>query len=327
MKYIANPFSRIPIHKDSHVHGWSQYWARVLGAVIYRGDYSHLGPSDTVYLDHGVNFSGSLNLFGGLSDEVASNIANLVKSKAKLVSLDIPMPDYGAILAGRVGKSSTSKLWTRQLSEDFTTMVLNTKKHVDYNSLKLPWLTVGDSHSAAFASAESSICRINGKTMAGLTKIIQDSSVKPNKYIVGMTFCSGSVDVRHHILRDNDPKSYVKRLVDSYIKAVLDYRDRHSIELVEVCAPVPVEFEGRKIPKTGFFLGEPFYGSQKDRSDMTRRVIDLLRKHASKTNGLSFVMPPKNWYAMDPESYAKDIMELGGSFHISPMHYRSTGGW
>jgi hypothetical protein len=34
-------------------------------------------------------------------------------------------------------------------------------------------------------------------------------------------------------------------------------------------APVPVEFEGRRIPKSGFYKKTPFYGSWKERWDLT----------------------------------------------------------
>jgi len=30
---------------------------------------------------------------------------------------------------------------------------------------------------------------------------------------------------------------------------------------------------------------------------------------------------------MDPEVFAKEVMELGSSVHIAPTHYRRKGGW
>jgi hypothetical protein len=48
------------------------------------------------------------------------------------------------------------------------------------------------------------------------------------------------------------------------------------------------------------------------------RFIDLLNK---KSNG-RVVMPPEDWYSMDPEKYAKTYMENGSSVHIAPPYYR-----
>jgi hypothetical protein len=82
-------------------------------------------------------------------------------------------------------------------------------------------------------------------------------------------------------------------------------------------APVPVEFEERRIPKSGFYKKEPFYGSWQERHDLTNRFIDELHKQAG-----SVVMPPEEWYTMNPETYAKTYMEHGSSFHIAPPFYR-----
>ena len=84
--------------------------------------------------------------------------------------------------------------------------------------------------------------------------------------------------------------------------------------------PVPVEFVGRRIPKSGFYKGEPFYGSWENRRNITGEFImhlnDLLPKER-------IIGPPEEWYRMDPEKYAKTHMELSSSFHIGPMYYRS----
>ena len=34
------------------------------------------------------------------------------------------------------------------------------------------------------------------------------------------------------------------------------------------------------------------------------------------------IMPPTEWYTMDPEKYANTYMEHGSSFHVAPPYYR-----
>jgi hypothetical protein len=55
---------------SSHTHGWALSWAENLGVPInYDND-----PINEIYVDHGVNFGGSLNLFGGYTQELEDRI-------------------------------------------------------------------------------------------------------------------------------------------------------------------------------------------------------------------------------------------------------------
>ena len=81
--------------------------------------------------------------------------------------------------------------------------------------------------------------------------------------------------------------------------------------------PVPVEWEGRKIPKTGYFKKTPFFGSMEERRAVTEQFISELYKQSGKV-----VQAPEEWYTMDGEQYAKTYMEFGSSFHIAPPFYR-----
>jgi hypothetical protein len=91
---------------------------------------------------------------------------------------------------------------------------------------------------------------------------------------------------------------------------------------VEVAAPVPVEYEGRKLPKTGYYNNTPFCGTQCQRSGWTNHFMDEIGKH-----GIDLVQPPFSWYDMDPELYAERFMEMGGSVHIAPKYYRRYFDW
>ena len=100
-------------------------------------------------------------------------------------------------------------------------------------------------------------------------------------------------------------RSHIKNLAKNIIedKKSGEYRLSHHLDL-----------------KTGFYKGEPFYGTLEDRQNITNEFImhlqDLLPKE-------KIVGPPEEWYRMDPEKYAKTYMELSSSFHIAPLYYRS----
>ena len=93
---ITGTFNKIPRKKNSHGYGWARTWSENLGVGINHEGYQ----VDVLYLDHGVNFGGSLNLFGGFTDELERRINNFLEARI-VYSLDIDMPDYGAMLKKR----------------------------------------------------------------------------------------------------------------------------------------------------------------------------------------------------------------------------------
>lgn len=313
-KLIFNPFSPIPKSQKSHVRGWSMIWAELLGAKIADKD-TDLTKADVLYLDHGVNFGGSLNLFGGVTGEVIDQLIHVLASDTPLVSLDIPMPKYADELEKRLGQSTCNPALKYLLKPLRDREVCKTKTMA---GLHKDHVTIGDSHASAFSPAGSSVIRMNGQTLHGA---LRDDVVIKQLDALGytpkrVTLVFGSIDIRHHIGRQDDPGLTMQELCKRYAELVVQIKSDYLCE-VEVAAPVPVEHEWRKIPKTGYYKGQPFYGSQMSRRRWTADFIAHMQDA-----GVSVVTPPPHWYTCDGEQYAKDVMEMGGSVHIAPTFYR-----
>jgi len=310
---IFNPFSSIPVNPKSHVRGWALVWAELLGE-----DFE---STNNLYLDHGINFGGSMNLFGGVTDKVIDNLTELLLNDSPLVSLDIPMPNYAEQLSKRLGQATCHPALGHILPE--------LKKRFDRSdTIKMEGLcktsvTIGDSHATAFSPKGSAILRKNGQTLYGALKngVIQQQidslRVAPER----VTIVYGSIDIRHHIGRQDNAEEALTKLCSGYSEIIKQIEDDYLVK-VEVAAPVPVEYEKRRIPKTGFYKGTAFTGTQQQRCAWTAIFINLMRKH-----GHTVVSPPSSWYFMDPEEYADKRMELGSSVHISPVHYRRYSDW
>lgn len=304
---ITNPISNIPKNEKSHVHGWTQVWREQLKASIDYKCTPAITKADVVYIDHGANFGGSLNLFGGANKEVFDRI-NLVLSCPNVVSLDWDMPDYGAMLKKRLDAPTTyegiTEKWCDAVSKRIQSITSLKQK-----DLKTDSVTFGDSHSIAFSNKDDRVYRNDGKTLFGTLKkgIAEDFTDRVGK----LTLCLGSIDVRHHILRH--PDTSLKYTIKEYVRQGNQLADD-----VWFTAPVPVEYEERRIPKSGFYKKTPFYGSWKQRKLLTHIFIETLYEESKG----KVVMPPKEWYTMDPEKYAKTYMEHGSSFHIAPPYYR-----
>ena len=297
---ITGTFNKIPRKKNSHGYGWARTWAENLNVSInHNGD-----PVEILYLDHGVNFGGGLNLFGGFNDELKQRIDNFLLAD-KVYSLDMPMPEYGNMLAKR--KDVKDKAWCALVQQkcDNAQTLLST-------DLDTTWLTIGDSHTAAFAPEGSMVIKTDGLTLNGQLRsnfqYIKDHMAKCNN-LQGITLSFGNIDIRHHLCRLHiDPRDMwinLKRFGDSLPIPV------------EYSVPWPIEFEGRRLPKTGYYKGQPFWGSYYERSQMLERILETMDMVS-----MNRVLYPMEWLKMNPEEFAKTKMEGTSSVHISPEVYR-----
>ena len=296
---IVGTFNKIPCKTTSHTYGWARTWAENLGLSI---DHKN-GAHDVVHLSHGVNFAGSLNLFGGFTEELKQAADNLMLAK-QIYSLDIDCPDYGAMLKTR--KDVVDKDWCDRLSQK-----LSSAKTIVSSDLDFDWLAVGDSHTAAYSRKNSCVVKKDGTTLFGQVKedfAYLREHIKKKKWR-GVTISLGNIDVRHHICRvDTDWKQMYCKL--------FTFGDSLGCE-VEYSLPWPIEFEERRLPKTGYYKDKPFWGSREQRAELVENIREFMKSH-----DVYIVNAPDDWYTMHPEAYASEKMEKPQSVHLSPECYR-----
>lgn len=301
MNAIVGTFSKIPQKTTSHSHGWARTWSDNLKIPLDFKNQVH----DVTYLLHGANHVGdAVNLFGGYTDQLELHIVNLLKSK-EIISLEKTCPPYGLKLEKR--KDVINKNLMKELQARLANIPV-----LEQTDLGLTWLTVGDSHSAAYSPPNSAVIKQDGTTLFGQIKsdfeYIRKFIDKAGK-IDGVTISLGNIDIRHHILRN-----------DADWRAMLDawkvFGDSLGIH-VEYSAPWPIEFEGRRLPKSGWYKGTAFYGSQPDRAQLVSDWIGYMNDIK-----MDVVMPPSEWYFIEPQQYADEYMEKPQSVHLNPMRYR-----
>jgi hypothetical protein len=312
---IFNPFASIPVNEKSHVRGWAMHWAECMGTTIATKD-TDLSSCSNLYWEHGVNFGGGLNLFGGVTDEIVDKIEQLVNFNGNLYSLDMPMPNYAEQLEKRIGQATCSPRLTPSLIAAFKQRLASSSPILQ-SQLGFVKVAVGDSHSTAFAPSKSMVLRTNGLTLHGaltkgeFVKQLLTCKKMPSK----ATLVAGSIDMRHHIGRQPDSGKAIEDLCERYCETIEFIKSELAI-LVEVAAPVPVEYEARRLPQTGYYKDTPFCGSMQSRREWTAYFMDLMSCE------YKVVSPPADWYTMDGEEYAKKYMELSSSVHIAPINYR-----
>jgi len=316
---ITNPISNIPRLKNSHVLGWSSVWSDQLRSPIDHNCSPDILHSETCYIEHGVNFGGSLNLFGGATKEIYDRI-NRVAAHPHVISLDIDMPDWGEQLSKRITAPTTYSGITSEWCGALSARLRNIKTLTQIDLVKefpdrFDGITVGDSHSPSYSRASDVVLRTNGKTLFGTLKRGLKNEFRGMTPFGNITFCLGNIDIRHHMLRHENFN--LEELLQEYVKQGDEIASEYGCE-VSYAAPVPVEYEGRKLPKTGYYKGTPFYGSRESRLALTLQFIETL----NKLTGGRVVSPPSEWYSMDGERYAKVHMENSSSVHLSPEYYR-----
>ena len=300
---ITGTFNKIPRRTNSHVHGWARTWSENLGVDLnYDNDVV-----DTLYLDHGANHVGeSLNLFGGFNDTLKQSIDNLMQATV-IYSLDKDCPDYGKSLKNRKDvKERGLEEWCDKLSEKLANARTLLSTDLDFDHL-----SVGDSHTAAYAPHNSCVIKRDGTTLNG--QIGRDfdyiKETLSKRDFKSLTMSLGNIDVRFHICRlDADWKS----MYDEWFR----FGDSLGID-VEYSVPWPIEFEGRKLPKSGYYRNKAFYGSREQRGDLVNEIHNYMN-----SNSVNIVKCPEDWYQMNPEVYAKEHMENLSSVHLSPQCYR-----
>jgi len=284
----------------------------------FSGKISDLNEYDTLYVYHGNDFTGGVNLFGGMkSFPYVENTRNFSKFKGKVVSLAIDFPPYHEILEKRINHylENDKELHPAWLEVDLK----NLKRMYDEAiTVKYPNLTnkivVGDSHSICMYRPGWNVNSIPFKTLNGILNSGLESTLDDFSEISQLEFYFGNIDIRHHLCRiEGSHIQNTKDLVARYVKAVeaLPYDD------LGIYEPLLIEHPSRKLPKTGYYKGHPFYGTWEQRDECRKIFLDELDRLTSRAKVIRWT----NHLANSQGELSFDAMEKPGSVHLSRAYY------
>jgi hypothetical protein len=278
-------------------------------------DDSSLVKSGIWLVSTPMEFKGEVyNLFGGYTRETRDRIARVLDMDLKNIkALDLPIGDIERILRPRAAKTDfdfTESEWSK--IRDL--MKCEVVKHEDL-VLDIQRVVIGDSHSISRYRANTVIYRHDGLTLHGLLERGVYVYL-PKFFVPHLVINAGNVDIRHHLLRQSDPIQSTRKLITDLRVQLTFLQEKGLIGTYEVTAPYPIEYEGRKIPQTGFYKGTPFFGSQEERDKIRSLMTNEMKYQIENVHEW-----PENWYLMNPEDYARTYMEKPGSVHLSPEFY------
>ena len=264
--------------------------------VIANPDPKDWGSFDILYDCEGVNFvAGSFNIPGGPQPIHKEKMQAIADFKGELRFSDI-MFDYNA--------------FNKRLKIDGTFPTSENIKYYNtmhWHGIQSKKAVVGDSHALSVWRPNYTLDFTPGRTLYGFLK--RESPDIYNEVFDNVTLYFGNIDLRFHLYRQQNPEGATKELFERYVDFARQLKNPTLVE------PLPIEHESRKIPGTGLYKKQPFFGSRNERMRLRQVAVDVLRN-----SGLPLIQWPEEWIDEDGTKML-DILESKSSVHLKPKNY------
>ena len=246
--------------------------------VAMTGNLKNVHDYDTLYIYHGNDWGGTLNLFGGLKEYAnVDNFKEFSRFKGKIYSICINFPDYHMMLQNRmrtlIDNDKQKDIDSRWHDVDWDNLkrIQDSAEVVDPNIIKIyNKISCGDSHAICMYRPGWMINSVPFKTLYGALKEGLNKFIYNNQHeFKQLEFYFGNIDIRHHLCRQDNPEQSTRDLVKNYFDTVKQFNIP-----AQIYEPLLIENESRSIPKTGWYKGTPFYGSWKTRNEIRNIFID-----------------------------------------------------
>lgn len=309
----------------SHKAAWShmimsklQNAGFINSKVLYKGD--EWSQCDVIILEHGMEFKGSFNIFGGANDELYEQLTRLETPGVRFYSIDNDMPDVGELITKRLKTGSdlfkTLESKIKQYSE-----ICSKIERIDEIEKTSKWC-FGDSHSFSqwtpgYMTSRNDGLTLHGALNRGFLSYLDESLVNEITHI--RTYM-GNIDIRHHLMRRPEPKNSIKELIGRYAKHLKELQDTYRLKEIEVVGLLPIEDESRKLPKTGFYKGEPFAGTREERQELVDIFNTNMKLICEKMDWKFYEWP--DFFKNDLGKLDFEFMEKPKSVHLSREYYR-----
>lgn len=166
---------------------------------------------------------------------------------------------------------------------------------------------IGDSHALSVWKPEHSLDFTAGRTLHGFLK--RESVEQINNRFDEVTLYFGNIDLRFHLMRQENPQQATADLFNRYVEFAKQLKKATLVELL------PVEHESRKIPGTGLYKKQPFFGTREERMQVREIANEIINN-----SGLEVIQWPSEWIDTDGTKML-DILEMKQSVHLRPKHY------
>ncbi len=265
------------------------------GELVFNPDPSTWNDYQRIYILEGVNYQENVfNFIGGPQPEHRQKLEALANYKQLVIAVNVPID---------------LNVFNKRFGVDHTFAAINCIEYAKQYGTTTRKLVRGDSHSLSTWKPGFGLDRTDGKTLFGFLK---DADLLINewnqKYDETITYF-GNIDLRFHLMRQSDPKQATKELFSRYVDFSLKLNNNTIVGLL------PIEHESRKLPGTGLYLKQPFFGSREERMELREIAHDII-----KSSGCKYYMWPDEWIDEDGKKMF-EYMEPRQSVHLKPKYY------
>ena len=196
--------------------------------------YYDYNEYDELYVYHGNDWFGTLNMFGGVKKY--SNIDSVIsisKFKKTVYSIVIDYPDYYKMLRDRLDKTPDAHPDWKKVDWEGLKRLQTESTIIDPNNFNWNKVAIGDSHAICMYRPRWKNVSVPYKTLHGALKSGLESFIPEGKY-TEIEYYFGNIDVRHHFCRMPNPEESVKSTVEKYVKQAAEVASRseeHTSEL------------------------------------------------------------------------------------------------
>lgn len=314
---ICPVVGRLSSKPSSHKAGWAymlcnQLWhAGYPSASVINDDSTNWEDFDVILIEHGMEFKGNFNIFGGANDDLYKQV-NRLFSKVRMYSLHHDMPCVGTLIEKRLNTGS-DLFRTLGSRIDEAKEICKNIARVDLIE-KTDKLCFGDSHSFSQYTPGFMCDRNDGLTLFGTLK--RGISTYVPAGISSFRVYLGNIDIRHHLMRQKDPHSSLKSMMLDYELQLQDL----GIEDIEVVQALPIEDVSRKLPKTGYYKDTPYFGTWEERTKLVNEFNELVVAMCGRNEWKTWQHPSCYKNALGELTF--DVMEKPKSVHIAREFYR-----
>ncbi len=250
---------------------------------------------ERLYILEGVNYQENVfNFIGGPQPEHRAKLEAMANYKGLAIAVNVPID---------------LNVFNKRFNIDHQFTAINCIDFARLHANNTKKLVRGDSHSLSAWRPGFGLDRTDGKTLFGFLKEA-DSLVKEwNKKYDEVVLYFGNIDIRFHLMRQDNPAEAVGDLVRRYVEFA---RKLNNATLVNL---LPVEHESRKLPGTGLYLKQPYFGTRQERL----RLVDTANR-IMNNSGLKTLQWPNEWIDEDGMKMF-EYMEPKQSVHLKPKYY------
>lgn len=303
--------------KDSYSYMECKQWASVLNAEV-QCTYS---DAENIYLYLGTNYDPvdennpkNLNMFGGFQEKYYRTLEQFLNTEAKFHTINHKIPPkflLDIVRRAEIKTPSTYQEVDLEICKAIAEKAINITNIVPEDFVT-DSIMIGDSHSYSISPFGVPCLKLMAQTLNGSLKRNEFREWAKTK-ATKMYFMLGSVDIQFHIFRQEKPWEALEDLVQRYINVL-----KELVQLgktIEICSPVPVVSDDRKLTKSTCYKGAHFYGSVEDRTKATLRFIELAKELTKDVPEISVFTYPMDWYTEDRHAY-NHRLEKNAGHHI-----------